>query len=132
MASVDALTADAADHDIANVLADILMSAAFMPYRLGIDHDVSRERGTLKSGACLLQYDWRRKDTIGITAFNPGYARRWIMDALMFGYQVWRCKSEGPLRDDECIAGPVSIKGERSRARYRSEAALLPDDDIPF
>ena len=91
---LDALPLDADDNTMAAAAADVLLSAHPLPYRIAIDHRVAvlikdaPER--LKEGACLLSYDWRHTNILGIDVMNRDFADRWIRDALCFGYSVSR------------------------------------------
>jgi hypothetical protein len=130
---LNALGSDATESDIQSaIVLDLLRCEQRMPYRLRIDHDLTKDDGSLKTGACLLHYDWRslgKNPGVGINGFNLRYCERWILDALAFGYYVSRCRHEG--RADEIVAGPFSLEIEWRRISYRREHGD-EDDDIPF
>ena len=134
---LDALPLDADDNTMAAAAADVLLSAHPLPYRIAIDHRVAvlikdaPER--LKEGACLLSYDWRHTNILGIDVMNRDFADRWIRDALCFGYSVSRL-SNVVKADYSPISGPFNIADLRLRAKGRAYRAAHPggDDEVPF
>ena len=101
--ALEALAADTSDLEIAQAVADYLL-AARPPHHLSIVHDVrpstpkrvARARKHFPDyqgqpyGPCPPHYDWRHKNTAGISTRDESVARQWIIDAMLLGYGVYR------------------------------------------
>lgn len=104
MASVDP---DASDETIAAIVADYLVAqmSSRRAYHLGVGHDVrpSALRNVERIwkfnphyqpcepvGPCSLPYDWTYKNVVGISTRDRERARRWIIEAQLAGYGVFR------------------------------------------
>jgi hypothetical protein len=142
MASIDW---DASDLIIAGIVADYLV--AQLPssriYHLGVGHNASAlcnlERiGKFNPhyqpnepvGPCALPYDWTYKNVVGISTRDRERARRWIIEAQLAGYGVFRRwgRQDGGF-------GCGSIAAIRQRGRPRDEArsaACLPVATAPL
>lgn len=100
---LEAMTADADNMEIARAVADYLLVKR-PPHHLSIFHDVrpstpkriARIRKDFPNyqgqphGPCPLHYDWRHKNTVGISTRDESVARQWIIDAMLLGYGVFR------------------------------------------
>ena len=126
MASVDP---DASDETIAGIVADYLLTTLLLPRgcHLSVIHDVRpRELAKLVRmrqrnpdcywpdhvGPCPLPYDWSYKNTVGISTRDRDRARRWIIDATLAGYCVFRNSRRGG-----CGGGQGSLADIRKRRR---------------
>lgn len=67
-------------------------------------------------GPSPVPYDWRHKNTIGITTKDRERARRWIIDAMLTGYGVVRLSSRHGAG-----GGNGSIEQIRKRKLARGE-----------
>ncbi len=95
-AALEAMADTASDAFIALLIAGHLL-ATRPPYHLSIHHDTrplsARERKHKlrdEPTLCPLPFDWKYKNTVGITARDPKRAATWIMHALLLGYAVSR------------------------------------------
>jgi len=91
---MDRLSVDASDLEIAEAFAEYYL--AVLPYAkakargrvsLSIFHDVG-VRST--DPPCPIEYDWRHKNTVGITTADEARAMDWAVRAMMLGYGVFR------------------------------------------
>lgn len=124
---LEAMTPDATDMEIARAVADYLL-ANRPPHHLSIFHDVcpstpkriARIRKDFPNyqgqphGPCPLHYDWRHKNTVGISTRDEPIARQWIIDAMLLGYGVYRHISKNSWG-----GGQGSIASIRSRHNQR-------------
>ena len=85
--AVAAINPDDSDEAIAQIVAEYLLTAQRPPYRFSIFHDV---RPRTQRGPCPLPFDWRHKNTVGITTRDREHARQWTIDAMLAGYGVFR------------------------------------------
>ena len=92
---MDRLSVDASDLEIAEAMAEYYLTAypdtkAHYKGRISLSklHDV-RLRST--APPCPIEYDWRRKNTVGITTTDEGRARDWAIRAMLLGYAVFCC-----------------------------------------
>jgi hypothetical protein len=98
---------EASDEVIAQAIAEYLLSAPPRSriYCLGIAHDVRpytlpqterlREFGVTYPESdplrpCPVPFDWSRENTVGIETRDLERARRWVIDAAIAGYCVFR------------------------------------------
>ena len=127
--ALDAMTSDASDMEIAQAVADYLL-ANRPPHHLSIFHDVrpSAEKQIARvrkhfpnyqpsqpHGPCPLHYDWRRKNTVGISTRDESMARQWIIDAMLLGYAVYR-----HILKNSWGAGQGSIADIRARMKEQN------------
>lgn len=113
---IDRLTPQATDDQVAKLVVLYLLEADRQPYWFSIDHDIRPP----KMLACPVDFDWAKKDRVGIKTSIKTRAGAWIKRAALAGYSVTRDNGE-PLT--------MSIKRARQQAYY----AQMPDDeDIPF
>lgn len=85
---------------------------------LGINHNI-RTAGrwkTADAGPCPLRYDWVYKTQVGIQTRDRAAAQKWIMDALLLGYNVYR-RENGSTHNG---GGVGTIADVRKRLRARS------------
>jgi hypothetical protein len=101
--AVEQLKPDDGDQVIAAAVADYLLRERARRYHLSVIHDVSpsvprsfREQFGQPDylvdpvGRCPLAHDWHYKNKFGITTDDLDRARRWIIDAMLAGYSVFR------------------------------------------
>lgn len=105
--------------NIAEMIAAAMMETGRTPYWFSSNHDVRPP----KCLACPLHYDWVLKDRVGIKTLVRDRARRWIVAAVLHGYQVNR-EGGRPLTS--------SLEIARRRASLHQQIRDFPDDDIPF
>lgn len=113
------------DLEVARLIARAAIERDPMRFRFSINHDT---RGP-KYLACPLEYDWQRKDHVGIETGDRKKAEAWLVRAAALGYLI----SEVDSAHRE--TGPqFSIAIARRRAEYhqRPRPVLGDDDDIPF
>jgi hypothetical protein len=124
----EAINPDDSDETIAAIVADWLTTRTSQPpYRLGIFHDVrpSAERNFERSkkyfpdrkpyqpyGRCPLEFDWQRKNTVGINTLDRERARQWAIDAMLLGYAVFKYWG---LRSGGGSSGSLAEVRERAR-----------------
>lgn len=67
-----------------------------------------------RSGPCRLTLHWHYKNIAGIKYYNDDFTRRWIIDALCFGYAVFRAS-----RSRSWGCGPGTLTEIRQRRTKR-------------
>jgi hypothetical protein len=107
---LERVTSADSDAAVAKLIADHLLESvgARGYYILSIFHDV-RKRST--AGPCPVEYDWHRKNIVGIRTKDRAQAERWIVECELLGYGVFRHYSTGGF-----AAGPGAIQEVRQRA----------------
>ena len=73
-------------------------------------------------GPCPLDYDWTRKNLVGIRG-DEDRAVRWIVEAMLLGYAVGRCF--GGIRSGGSGRGTLAQIRGRHRERYAAPAQNL-------
>ena len=111
---IERLLPTATDEQVARLVAMYLLEADRQPYWFSIDHDIRPP----KMAACPVDFDWAKKDRVGIKTDSKARATEWIKNAALTGYTVQRDNGD-PLT--------MSIKRARQRASFAQS-----DDDIPF
>ena len=127
---------DMSDAALAQCVAEYFVTRGPPPHRLFILHDVrpSAERNIARArkqfpnyqpadpiGPCPLDYDWTRKNLVGIRG-EEDRAVRWIVEAMLLGYAVFRCF--GGIRSGGSGWGTLA----QIRARHRERAAMAAGD----
>lgn len=118
-----ALTPDATDIRVADLLSHQMLELSVEPYEFAINHDIRPP----KMLACPLEYDWSRRDRVGVRGKTRLEAQRWLVKALLLGYTAYYTGL------DKRLEKRFSIQLARGRAAMAQlSQGLSDDDDIPF
>jgi hypothetical protein len=125
-----ALDPDAPDAEIAEAIAECLVTTTGAPYILAVFHDV--RPGTPKRiarlekfvpgctagerfGPCPVRYDWSRKNLVGVKTRDREVAKRWAIEATLLGYSVFY--QFGTISGSGFAKGTIAEVRERVRER---------------
>jgi hypothetical protein len=97
--ALDRLTGNESDCEIASRIADYYLAfyEGRRRFKFLIFHD-TRKCGPkqahnadelFRTGPCLVELQWHRKNVAGISTTDIDFARQWIIDAMVFGYAVY-------------------------------------------
>jgi hypothetical protein len=122
-----AITDAYSDRRVAELIAQRCMQVTSAPYRFAINHDIRPP----KNLACKLQYDWTKRDRVGIDSpiKSKLTVQRWLVGAALMGYVIYYVDAQH---------NDFGFYTSIHRARYLAQRArqakedFLRGDDIPF
>jgi hypothetical protein len=110
---------------IAEMIAEKLLSFDRIPYRFAIKHDTRPP----KCLPCPVDYDWARKDRVGIETRDRNRARGWLIRAALHDFTISECDAK---RVDIGRWESIEIVRRRAAFHQRTPEEKATDDDIPF
>lgn len=117
------VTPEVSTRRVAMIIADRCIEISDSPYRFAINHDIRPP----KNLSCELNFDWTRKDRVGIDTTDVNTARRWLTHAAMLNYTLYRVDAQHSETDFS-----ISIEKVRRRAEFHQLPKGSNDADIPF